>query len=323
MLAAGAEAPRLPAGVQGHFFHPLVVDPHQVAVPTDPDLAADIFRRDRVIGLLHLYVPVPVHRPLGFMEERKPLRGQRQQGRAFHLPKDLAHLPAGGAVDAGVGHCGLPLLQVPVLLGQVVEPPAFEAVVLGVADFAFHLALVTRRAGLGGQDHGAIVGGKGQDAGIQFRVEPVGLLDRSLQVIDHQGLGNPAPLPEGVLQGGNEALHGLAEHRLAVGFTGMAQDNAEDVGLSPPAVRANHRRPGAEVHLGFLPGLTFHPPERQRAGGLQMPHEPLYRLVAVGKPMFGPQVLPDALGAQALFEHADNHFLKGGAAAAVRGRCTR
>ena len=39
---------------------------------------------------------------------------------------------------------------------------------------------------------------------VQHRVEPVGVLHRSLQVVYHQPPGNTAEGPEGVLDGAND-----------------------------------------------------------------------------------------------------------------------
>jgi hypothetical protein len=49
------------------------------------------------------------------------------------------------------------------------------------------IGLVTRRARLGGQKHGAIVLAKGVELRVQFRVVPVGLADGCLEVV-HRGV---------------------------------------------------------------------------------------------------------------------------------------
>ena len=59
---------------------------------------------------------------------------------------------------------------------------------------------------------------------------------------------------------------------LAVALAGVAQDDAEDVGLAPLAVGADDRRAGAEVDLGLVAGVALDAAEGQfvrpaRGGG--------------------------------------------------------
>jgi hypothetical protein len=68
----------------------------------------------------------------------------------------------------------------------------------------------------------------------QLRIEPVGLGDCGLEVVDDQRPGHPAKVPEGILQAADELLGCLAINHLAVALAGMTQDDAEDVRLAPP-----------------------------------------------------------------------------------------
>ena len=58
-----------------------------------------------------------MHRPWRFLEDGKQAGRQRPQRRFFHFIKELAHLLAGGAVDARVGHVLLPISQEKILRG--------------------------------------------------------------------------------------------------------------------------------------------------------------------------------------------------------------
>ena len=149
MLVVRAELPGLLLNVNGDLLHSLGVDSHQVPVPAYPETTTDVLRRNRVIRLGHLHVPVAMHRPLGLLEQREPARRQRTQRLAFDFLEHLAHLFARRAVDPRVGYSGLPRNQVLVLIGQRGKPPALQAVALDVADPPLDLPLVTRRVRLG------------------------------------------------------------------------------------------------------------------------------------------------------------------------------
>ena len=66
-------------------------------------------------------MPVAVDLAVDLLEEREACGGQRQQRRTFDLGEQLADLLAGGAMDAGIGDGGFPVLQMPVLIGQTGE----------------------------------------------------------------------------------------------------------------------------------------------------------------------------------------------------------
>src|SRR2546422_4832394 len=76
--------------------------------------------------------------------------------RFFDVEKMRAHLLAGRAVNALVGHCDLPVGQVEVLGGQTFKPFAGQRVLLNVFDPGFDLAFVARHRRFGRQDHRAI-----------------------------------------------------------------------------------------------------------------------------------------------------------------------
>ena len=99
-----AELPGLLLNVHGDLLHLLGKDPHQVTVPAYPETTTDVLRRNRVIRLGHLHVPVAMHRPLGLLEQRESARRQRPQRLTLDFLEDPAYLFAGRAVDPRVGH---------------------------------------------------------------------------------------------------------------------------------------------------------------------------------------------------------------------------
>jgi hypothetical protein len=126
--------------------------------------------------------------------------------------------------------------------------------------------------------------------------------DGRLQVVDDERLGHAAEVSEGVFQAAEEVFRRLRERRFAVRLAAMAQHDAEDVRLSPPAIGRDDRRSCAEVHLRFFAGATLHPPEGERRTLADSAHVPLDAVVAAAEALLGDQVLPDPLGAELLIE---------------------
>jgi hypothetical protein len=124
-------------------------------------------------------VAVPVNGAFGFFEDREQTCGQRLQSSSFDRLKTFAYLLARGSVNALVGRRGLPLAQEKILRRQTVEAAAFDGIVLRVLHRRFHLALVPRHGGFGGQDHRPVMPCELFELGIELRIIPVGL--------DHSG----------------------------------------------------------------------------------------------------------------------------------------
>ena len=103
MLGRRAEPARLGLGVDGHLFEPVVEDPDQAGVPANPQSAAHILRRRRVVRFVDLEMTVAMNGPIRLMEEGEPVRRQRQQRAAFTLLEHSADLPLRRSVDARVG----------------------------------------------------------------------------------------------------------------------------------------------------------------------------------------------------------------------------
>jgi len=136
--------------------------------------------------------------------------------------------------------------------------------------------------------------------GVKLRLVPVRPADCRPQVVDHQLGRHAAEVPEGVLKGPQKGLGILLPDRLAVGLAREAQHHPEHPGVAAAAVLLDHGSAAPEVHLRFLAGAALHAPERHLASLLQLPHEPLHRLVAALEGTGTHQVLPDALRRQPL-----------------------
>src|SRR6478752_2209759 len=175
----------------------------------------------------------------------------------------VADVPTCSPVHARVGHGQLPVAEEPVLLLQAREAPAPQGVFLDIVDAALDLPLVARRVGTRWQEHGAVVLAEGADLGIELGVEPIGLLDGRLEVVEDQASGDPAEVPEGILEAAEEVVGGLAEYSLTVGLAGVAQDDAEDVGLAALAVGADDRGAAAKVDLGLVAWVALDAAEGQ------------------------------------------------------------
>ena len=87
-------------GVECNLNKLRVEYPHQPAVPSDPYSSSKVFRRRRVIRLVHLDVTVLVDDALSFVKEWKPPLRQRQQGWFLYRREDFADLLLGCAVNA-------------------------------------------------------------------------------------------------------------------------------------------------------------------------------------------------------------------------------
>ncbi len=75
----------------------------------------------------------------------------------FDFGEQLADLPLRRAMHARVGDGPFPLEQELVLLFETGEGSSLEGIGLHIADAAFDLALVPRRARLGRQEHRPVV----------------------------------------------------------------------------------------------------------------------------------------------------------------------
>ncbi len=232
-------------------------------------------------------------------------------------------------MNSRVGHTPLPELQVPVLGFQRSERVPLERVAFHITDAALDLALVPRRAGLGGQDHRTIVLTEREQLGIQLGIKPVGMRDGRLEVVDHQRLGHSAEMPEGILDRPQEVVGRLAKADFTVGFTRMREHDAKDVRLAPLAgtdrrlVRQRDRHAGAEVDLSLFARRDFHATHRQgRPAGQPLDESP-YAPVAGRETLIGHEVLVNPLRRKTLLQLGQDQFAVGLARATLTGQACR
>lgn len=189
-------------------------------------------------------------------------------------------------------------------------------------DAAFDLAFVPGGVGFRGKEDGAVMAGKLDDFGVEVGVEPVGVFDRCLQVIDDQRFWNPAEMAEGVFEDPDEVLGSLAIYGLTVSAAGVRKCDAKHMGaaflpvLDDPGARA-------KVDLGFVAGFALHAAKGKRGDGTQLSDKPFDGGVGSGKSFFRGQILKDPLGRQAVFQFVFYEVLKRFALAGSTGRKTR
>lgn len=102
-------------------------------------------------------------------------------------------------MDAGVSYLPLPVDKELVVLGQTGKDTSFQGVILDVFDAALNLALMPWCVRFGGQEYEVVMPGKSDDLRVQFGVKPVRILDRRLQVVNHQCFRNTAKGVESIL----------------------------------------------------------------------------------------------------------------------------
>ena len=126
-------------------------------VPTCPHLSTEIFRRNRVVGLVHLDMTITMNTTLGFMEIRESVYRQWQKGLSFYFFENLANLFACGAVNTCISNVCFPVQQVPILLGKTRKCSSLEGIILNITDPVFDLTFMTRRVRLGRQNNRAVM----------------------------------------------------------------------------------------------------------------------------------------------------------------------
>ena len=105
-------------------------------------------------------------------------------------------------------------------------------------------------------------------------------------------------MAEGALQAAEEVVGRLAVDGLAVALAGVAQDDAEDVGLAPLAVGADDGGAGAEVDLGLVAGVALDATEGQVVRLFEPADEASDAVVGAAEAVVGDQVLVDPLGGE-------------------------
>src|SRR5487761_2115417 len=293
-----AEPPGFLSDVNLQRFHPVVEDPHQPRVPADPDPSGEILRRRGVVGVFDFDVAVAMDHATLLAKRREGVCRQGQERGPLDFREMFADVSTCRPVHSCVGHGLFPVAAILVLFLQADEALASQGVFLDVVHAPLDLPLVSWHIRTCWQEHRAVMFAEGADLRVDLRVEPIRLLHGRLEVVQDKAPGHPAEMPEGVLQAAEEVLGGLAVDRLAVGLAGVAQDDAEDVGLAPLAIGADDRRARAEVDLGLLARPALHASKRQVVRLLEPMDEPADAVVAAGESVVGVQILVDPLCAE-------------------------
>ncbi len=177
VTALGVELPWLHPAMNGNLLEAMAINPNETAVPADPDFSAEVFRWDRVIRFGDFHMCVPVYLALAFVVKRKRFRWQRLQRRSLNLLEHLANLLLCCAVDTCVCNRSFPVSKETILLGERLKDPSLKRVGFHIFDAALDFTFVPCHVGLSREDDEAVVSGKGGDFGIEFWVEPIGILD--------------------------------------------------------------------------------------------------------------------------------------------------
>jgi hypothetical protein len=111
-----------------------------VPVPLDGHRAPDPAGRSGVVGAVHLDTAVEVDGAGAIAIGAEGLDGKREQGGSL-LGEHGGNLALGGAVDAGVGPAGLPVVEGGLGLLQALEAEPLERRGLGVPDGRRHFPL--------------------------------------------------------------------------------------------------------------------------------------------------------------------------------------
>ncbi len=122
---------------------------------------------------------------------------------------------------------------------------------------------------------------------MQFRIVPVSLLDRRLEIVDHQRARHAAPVPKRIFESRQQIVGALPETRLAVRLARKTQAQPQHMRPPPLPSAIEDRRSRAEVGLCLRAWLAFHAAKRQLAACAQSCDHALYGAVRAAKVVFG------------------------------------
>jgi hypothetical protein len=111
---------------------------------------------------------------------------------------------------------------------------------------------------------------------VDFRIKPIGLEHRRLQVVDIEQERHPAKMTKPILQAAKETLGVLTHHRFAIAFARVAQHRPQHPAaarLCTLALLNGSSQP--EINLHLFPRLAFDAPHSLRLPLLEPTHEAL------------------------------------------------
>lgn len=229
-------------------------DGYSPSVRAHPNLLPQFSRRDGVVCIVDLDMPVVVDHAKHFPEAGKQHRGKRMQC-GLLLAEHRDDLPFHGPVDPRVGDPEDPVPQKFVLIGDAVEAPPFHSVPLDMAHAALSPSLVPGHPHMARHETGSVVVGEGLYLRVQHGIVPVGRRHGGLQVIQADLLRHAAEEAECVLDAAYEAFRVLTRHGLRIHPAAICENAGQHRHTAPASVNDDR---GAEsvVHLHLLARLN-------------------------------------------------------------------
>ena len=296
--------------MDGDLSHLLVEHTHDARVPTNPNRSSKIFGRYGVVRLHHFDMTVTMDLALRFVKQGEWFAAQGTQRRPLDLLEHLSDMLASRPMNPRVGDGSFPVLQVLVLFLQVSERSSFESIRFDVPNAALDLPLVSRHIRFCRKERRAVVHTEVTNLRCQFRVVPVGMTDRSPQIVDHDRLRNTAKAPKRVLQASQKVLRGLARRSFAIPFAAVAQHDAEHMRLASATIGQQERGHRPIVDLCLESRRTFHATHRERNARGQLLNEATNAVITSRVLLIVHQILIDPLGAQLLSDLRLNDLTK-------------
>ncbi|ABR91471.1 Hypothetical protein mma_2800 [Janthinobacterium sp. Marseille] len=264
-----------PMGAFAHHLHGLAdqLEWHRVAVALDADQ------------------PVLGHHTLahhGVAEAGLAGRG-RQMSRL--LLESVDGPLVRGAMDAHVGHLGLPGAQLLIEVVQVAEGTPRHEVALDILHARLDLALGLGAIGLAQPDPEAPMLSKGLEGGVEAAALAI-VVHHGAHAVEQQALAAAAEVGEGMLVRGQQVVQPLVQEAFGIAASAIAQRHDEDV--HPHDLLPEVHLDLSPVNLGLLAwlGLKAALGEcRCRSLGSQGPNCDLDHLIAAVEVPLQPQLL--------------------------------
>ena len=245
------------------------------ALAHDLHRAADQRARHGVAVAVDGHEPIVGHDAVahhGLQEGRLAGRGRQQRG---FLGEAVDGPLVRGAMNAHVGHPGLPIRQLGVEVLQVAVSAARREVAFEVLHAGFDLALGLGPVRLAQPGREAPVPGEGLEGRVQPRLAAVATDHDGAHAVVQDGLATPAEVREGVLVSGQHVGDALVEEALGIGPAAVAQGHHEH--MHDHWLVAEADSPLAPVDLRLLGGrsrsgiASSQPPTPRPATGARPP----------------------------------------------------
>lgn len=223
-------------------------------VPLDLDAPADPAGRRAVVRGLDLHTAVEMHRALAVAVIPKRLERERAQG-GLLFGKHDGDLPLRGAMDPRVSPARLPAIQVRLRRLEALEAQSSQRCFLRVADARFDLAFPIGIGDAARERDDPIVRKHVAIERIQRGVIDVGRQDALFQIVQDDDADGATESAKCAFVQLGPHLRARPPHEQPHRFAGVAERQDEEPRASVLARDAiAHHRPGAVIHLAFVPG---------------------------------------------------------------------